>query len=262
MHLSGCATVSSVLSSSVQKPSFVFTKLHLRDISFETVTMDFEFLVNNPNDLGVSLNSLDYALDLDGKSVAKGTSNQGIELKARASAPVRLPLTITFKDFAENVATLFSTKPSVPYAISAGLGVATPVGPIRIPARHNGDLPLPKAPDVAVEDVRLAKMGLTGAKLEFQLSVKNRSAFSIIPKGMSYNLSLAGVDVTKGQRKIPTIDANEKQTIVLPLEVSFFSLGQAVVQAIQTKSVPYVVKGDVDLGVFKQPFHVDGEAKL
>lgn len=258
----GCAAVSRVVSASLQKPTVTFQNLHLQDFSFEEVTMDFEFLVKNPNNLGVTLSSLDYALDLDGRSVAKGLSKRGVELKAGETAPVRLPLTITFKDFVDNIGTFFSSKSEVPYAIAAGFGVVTPVGEVRVPINHDGNLPLPKVPDIKIADVRLAKMALTGAKIEFQVSVKNRSGFPIIPKGLNYDLSLAGVGISKGSEQLPSLGAQATETITLPLELSFLKLGTAVVNAVRTKKLPYAVKGDLDLGVFQQPFHLAGTAAL
>ena len=260
--ISGCATVRHVLNTAFQTPSATFTHLHLRDVSFEKVTLDFEFLVSNPNDLGVKLSQLDYALDLDGKSLAKGTSNQALELKPQGSSPVRLPLTITFVDFVDNLATFFSERPSVPYAISTGFVVATPLGNVRIPLQQEGEVPLPKVPDVKVDKIKLERINFAGARVAFSFDVRNRSSFPIIPKGFNYSVNLVGLDITQGREDLPELRADASQKVVVPLELSFLRLGVAVVEAVRTKKLPYVVSGNVDLGPFKQPFQLKGTAQL
>lgn len=260
--VSSCATVNQVLRSNFKEPKVDFRKLHLRDVSFEDVTMDFEFLVTNPNDVSVKLNSLDYALDIEGKSLAKGQTEQALRLKANGSAPVRLPLTVTFTDFVDNLATFFSSKETVPYAIAAGFGLDTPIGDIRLPVNNRGTVPLPKIPEVEVQDVKLSDVGLTGAKVAFHLGVKNKGQFPVKPKGLLYNVALAGTSISSGQETLPTLNANQTQNVVIPLQVNFVKLGTAVVSAIRKKSLPYEVKGDIDLGLFKQPFRLNGRAKL
>ena len=260
--LIGCATVSKMLEGTFEEPQVEFQKLHLRDLSFEDLTMDFEFLVTNPNKVGIKLASLDYALEMDGKSLAKGESNQALALKAQGSAPVRLPLTITFKDFADNLATLFSSRESVPYAIQAGFALDTPVGPLRIPASNKGTVPLPKLPDVKIDGVRLANMGVTGAKVEFAFNVTNRGQFPINPRGLLYNVSIAGASISSGQESLPSMAAQKTERVVIPLNVNFLKLGSAAVSAIRSKSLPYEVKGSLDLGVLAQPFDISGTAKL
>lgn len=239
-----------------------FVELQLRDVSFEDVTMDFEFLVSNPNDVSLSLKGLDYKLELDGKSLVSGETEQDLRLEAKGSAPVRLPLTITFTDFVDNLATFFSSRTSVPYLIDAGFGLSTPIGALRVPVRREGEMPLPKPPEIQAGEVRLAEMSLVGAKVEFVLDVRNRGAFPLSPEGLSYNIALAGVSVTSGKEALPPLEANGTQRITLPVEVSFLRLGAAVVQAIRQKSLPYTLEGNLDLGLFNQPFKLNGTAQL
>ncbi len=259
---SGCATVGNALKGAFKRPEVDFRTLHLRDLSFESVTLDFEFLVKNPNSVGVSLAALDYALDLDGKSLARGESAQAIRLKARGEAPVRLPLTVTFRDLADNLAMLFSDKNEVPYALAAGFALDTPVGPIRIPVSNRGQVPLPKVPEVQVANVRLANLSLAGARVEFEFDVRNKSTFPIAPRGFAYDLSLAGTSVSAGTQPLPPLAANATGKVTLPVQLDFLRLGTAAVQAVRSRTLPYSVKGQVDLGVFRQPFDVSGTARL
>lgn len=258
----GCATVNQVLRSAFQEPNVTFKSMQLRDLSFEKVTMDFEFMVENPNDLELSLASLAYDLRLEDKQLASGTSKQALSLPARGTAPVQLPLTITFTDFVDNLAVLFSSKESVPYRIDANFGFDTMIGEVKLPLRQAGDLPLPKPPEVNVASARVANVSLLGARMEVALDVANVSQFPIRPEGFQYAVKVAGVQVSQGQESLPVLSAGASQRIVLPLELSFTSVGAAVVEAIRSKRIDYEVIGAVNLGLFNQPFDLKGTANL
>lgn len=260
--LPGCATVNKVLNSAFQNPKVSFRQMNVRNVSFQDITMDFEFMVENPNDLSLSLASLAYDLRLEDKKLASGTTKQGVSLPARGSAPVQLPLTITFTDFVDNLALFFSSKQEVPYSIDTSFGFDTMVGEVKLPLRQSGQVPLPKPPEVQVADARFANVSLLGARMEVALDVANRSTFPVRPEGFAYSISVAGVPVSRGQENLPVLTAGARQRIVLPIELSFASLGAAVVEAIRSKRVDYAVQGSVNLGLFQQPFNLSGTANL
>lgn len=260
--VTGCASVPKDIRDAVKLPEARFVQLHLRDVSFEKVTLDFEFSIANPYNLGLTLNGLDYDLDLEGKDFVAGKTNQSLRLEPLKSAPVRLPLTVKFTDFVDNFDSFFSSRETVAYALNAGFGLETPIGPVRVPLNQAGDVPLPKIPDVEMQNVRLRNVGLTGAEVEFSLNVRNRGQFPVQPRGFSYGVKLAGVSVSSRQQALPVLPANTAQPVTIPLRVDFLRLGAAVVEAIRSRSLPYEFKGDLDLGLFKHPFELRGTAKL
>ncbi|MEO1229983.1 MAG: LEA type 2 family protein [Myxococcota bacterium] len=260
--LSGCATVGKILDGTFQKPTAEFRQMKLRDINFEKVTMDFEFLVTNPNSVSVDLASLAYDLRFENKQLASGNTAKPLKLEARGTAPVELPLTVTFKDFVDNLGLLFSSKEVVPYAVDLNFGFNTFAGEVKIPVHQEGEVPLPKVPEVSVADVRMSNVSLTGARIEVALDVANKGQFPIQPRGLQYNLAVAGTSVASAQQSLPVLAAGAKQQLVLPVDLSFLKLGSAVVNAVRSKSLPWSMQGNIDLGLFQQPFSVGGTAKL
>lgn len=262
LPLAGCKSFGDLLAAGVKKPTAEFVQLHLRDLSLESITLDFELKVNNPNSLGATLEKLDYRLQVDGQRLMSGTSADKLSVPAKGSAPVRLPLTLTYAELADAVKLLLSDAETVPYQLGLGLTVRTPVGPVELPLDHEGTVPLPKLPEVSVADVRLAKLGFSGARVEVAVNVKNRGKFPIRPKGFRYALALAGVDVSAGQQVLPTIGEHGQKQVVLPIDLEFLRLGAAVVEAVRTKRLPYRLEGELDLGLLAQPFELSGEADL
>lgn len=258
----GCKTLDGLFRKSVKEPQVRFVQLHLRDLSLESVTMDFEMEIDNPNPVGVTLERLDYDLAIDGKRFVSGESDRKLRVAAQGSEPVRLPLTLTFAELAEGVALLLSDRDTVPYRLGVGFGVMTPVGEVRIPIRNEGDVPLPKLPEVSFGDIRLAQMSLRGARLEISMNVRNRGSFPIRPEGLRYDLALAGVSVSSGDQRLPEIGAEAAQRVVVPVQLDFLRVGVAAVEAVRSKRLPYRLEGALDLGFFEQPFTLSGVAPL
>lgn len=260
--VAGCKSMGEMLEKTIEKPTAEFQSMKLRSIDFEKVDLDFTFLVKNPNAVGINLSSFSYDLQFEEKHLAKGDTQEPIELKANGSAPVKLPLTVTFSDFADNIALLFSSKEEVPYTIDMNFGFDTFAGKMEVPLSQKGQVPLPKLPEVSVADVKLSDVGFTGASLEVGLDVLNKSQFPLKPKGLDYDLAVAGVSVSKAQQSLPDVAAGAKQRVVLPVKLNFLKLGSAAVNAVKSKKIPWAVKGNVDLGLFKQPFDLSGVSEL
>lgn len=259
--LSGCATLQQALVAK-EKPKLSYKTVRMRDLSFESITLDFDFEVKNPYDVAISLASLDYQLDVDQKTLLQGQTNKELKVEAKGSSIVTLPYKIEFVKVSEAVAALFSSRKEIPYDLAVTFGLKTPIGVVPIPVKTSGNVPLPKLPDVSVGKVKLGKMSLLGAQILFDLNVKNNSAFPMAVKGSQLGVKLAGVDVSNSQLDIPDVPAEQSQTVQVPVKVSFIKLGSAAVKAIKNKKVDYNLDGDLNLGIVKKDFSLSGTADL
>lgn len=261
LSLSGCATLQQALAVQ-EKPKLKYQTVRMRDLSFESITLDFDFVVENPYDVAISLASLDYQLDVDQKPLLQGQTNKELNVEPKGSSVITLPYKIEFVKVTEAVAALFSSRKEIPYALAVTFGLKTPIGVLPIPVKTAGNVPLPKLPDVSVGKVKLGKMSLLGAKILFDLNVKNNSAFPMAVKGSQLGVKLAGVDVSNSQLDIPDVPAEQSQTVQVPVDISFLKLGSAAVKAIKNKKVDYNLDGDLNLGIVKKDFSLAGTADL
>ncbi|MEO1170903.1 MAG: LEA type 2 family protein [Myxococcota bacterium] len=257
-----CATLSELTKGAFKKPTLTYKDVELRDLSLGGVTMDFVFELNNPNGVGIKLASLDYQLDFEGKKFVAGETEQAIEVAANGSSEVRLPLSVEFEKLAESVMALLSAKEQIAYRLATGFGVNTPIGLVRIPAETDGDLPLPKLPKIRMGKVEMDDIGFTGTTVRFSVEVQNRSSFPIGIKGLNYSLSLGEVDVSEGETAASSVEASETTTLEIPVRLEFLKLGASVVNIIRSKKIPYDFRGELNLGLFAQPFELTGTAEL
>lgn len=256
--LPSCATVGQL----VEKPKLDYRDMRITALSFEGATLEFDFLVTNPNPLPVQLASIDYKLAVDGKQLFAGDQKQGIRIAARGDSPITVPVSVRFSEMTDSLAALFSSRTTVPYALQVGVGVDTPAGALRIPAQHEGDLPLPKVPKARVAGVHLKDMSLAGAEVRFDVEVENRGSFPLQIQGLAYALRVAGIDVGGGEAAIPKLAAGQVATTSIPIRLRFAEMGIAAVKAIRDERLPYDFRGQLDLGAFKHDFTSSGEADL
>ena len=259
--LGNCALLRS-LTGTFEKPKLRYKTVHLRDWTFSSVTLDFEFELENPNSVGITLAKVGYELELDGKPFVKGETTDKVELKAKGTSPLMVPVTVDFPKLGRALHVLLSSRDKLPYRLKLAVGVETPIGVITLPKEIQGELPLPKLPEIRVAAIQLNSLGLTGAELELRLRVTNRASFAMTQAGLRYDLALAGHSVSQGKVALDPIEPGQTAEVAVPVSLSFLHLAASLVQAVRTKTLPYRLVGVLEAGPFKQPFRLEGTARL
>ena len=87
--LGGCAFLAEKFG---QKPEVTLQKVYLKDAQFLSATMVFVVHVKNPNKIGLTLEQLDYEVQLGGRSFSKSVIYPKIEVPAGGEADVEIPM--------------------------------------------------------------------------------------------------------------------------------------------------------------------------
>jgi LEA14-like dessication related protein len=120
-------------------------------------------------------------------------------------------------------------------------------------------------PTVALRNVTVDRIGLTGGSLRVALLVRNPNFYSLSSAGMRYQL-LVGDSVTIASGVDSThrrIGANDSAVVELPVQVSWDGLSAAGRAIAATGLVPYQVIGnitlDTPLGTHEVPVNQRGQ---
>lgn len=135
----GCASLD------VRKPTASVTGMSLRDVTAQGFTMDFAVAVHNPNAVSLPLAGAEYALGVGGSQLLDGKAAPEGSVPAHGSAPVKLPVTVTFEHLLSAEQAIRDTGGDVPYDLSGALTFDTGnprTGTLRVPVRYAGTLPL------------------------------------------------------------------------------------------------------------------------
>ena len=172
--------------------------------------------MDNPNTFGLSLAKVDYAFFVEGKQVVAGAPRKGIELKARDSSELVFPANVKFADIVPAVET-FLTKDAATFKVQGSVGIDTPIGVISFPLEKEGTFEMPKIPNVQFESPRITNVSLTGATVEFPLTITNRNSFPLPIAGIAGDLKVAGASVgTLSTGDLGMLDGRGTRQVTLP----------------------------------------------
>ncbi len=258
LHYS-CATIQQL----VQKPTVTFEGISLKDMSLFEGTLLFNFKVTNPNPIGTKIRNIAYDLKINDKEFLEGTFEKGIKIAANGSNTVGLPITIEYLNLFQSV-TEFIQSDRVAYDLSGIIGV----GPFDIPYQTEGELDIPKLPELSLKKIEVSDFSLTGASVLFQLELRNDNSFVINPSGLDFSIKLGGIEFSEGtSSNVSPVGEGDKTTLEIPVNISFLKLGRSAYQLLTTSSSGYELAGEMKFNVPKIgersfPFQKTGKVPL
>ena len=215
--VSGCSS----LQKYVRQPEVRFQDLRIVSASLLQSEVAFEFQVNNPNPVGLPVRGLRYQLDIDGQKFLSGTAHEGLEVPARGSGVLRLPVTLEHARIVPGLGALAKQK-QIAWALHGEIDF----GLVRVPVRATGQFRLPRLPRVSINTLSLRNIDLRGVTLRLSLKVDNPNGFALPLQGLEYRALIGGTPLVDG-RSAGGLDlgANASRTLVLDNRVEFRQLG-------------------------------------
>jgi LEA14-like dessication related protein len=132
----GCAAL-------VKEPAVAVKDLRLVALDGGAARMELDLSVKNRNPYGVKLLGYSYDLKVMKLPLAKGGAREEVEFPAHTETDLRIPIAISFGDLLE----ILKRRPNpdaVPYQLSAGLDLKTPIGELTVPVNRDGSYAIPK----------------------------------------------------------------------------------------------------------------------
>lgn len=250
-----CAVLSQLLKGAFQQPGFGFKRLGLDNVDLGGLTLDTVWQLDNPNPVGISLADVDYALFVEDKQVVAGAPPLGLTVAPKGSTELHFPAGIKFQELAQ-VVEVFLTKDTATYRAEGHLGVKTPVGVLRLPLGTSGNFEVPKLPQLAFGNPRVTNLSLSGATIEFPLTVTNRNGFPLPVGNVTGALNIAGSNVgSLSTGNLGDLTAKGTRQVTLPLSISFMSAAGAVVNAVRGGNAAVRLDANVQSGQMTLPLN-------
>ncbi len=235
LFLTGCAKIPSLGELSDYLPKVTFKKLDVKDVDFKGAKSTFVLNIDNPHPVGLEIPAVNWDLDLGGADFLNGVKDTPISLKAQGVAPVRVPVDVKWKNIFDVVQGA-KGKDNVPYIFGGDVKVNTPVGPLKVPFKHEGDLPVLHLPKVSLKALRVSKLDIlrNTATLELDIGLASDQGSAIGVDGFNYDVKLSGTKVADGVAAISGVDGST--TATLPMNLKLLELGSTIVNAITKKT--------------------------
>lgn len=261
----GCQEVRQLLKN--QEPKMKFEGLKLRDVSLVGMSLDFHFMLNNPNPIGVTFTRISYQLDFNNAKLFSGVKDRGLRIEANGTSRLVMPFSIEYVKFVKSVLGFFQASESVPYKLQLGLGFTVPVlGEINIPFTTQGNVPIPRIPKIRV--VGATPPQFTGSLLDpgvtfgFQVAMKNDNSFPLNIRGFDYAFRISNNPIVSGATQVQAVGPNGEQIVNIPVTIKALQVGMAVFNVIRSRQFDYDLGGSLDLGLFKLPINLRGNLKI
>lgn len=246
--LNGCAPLELRQALEGQKPTMELQQARLTGLNFDHLNMAFDLQIDNPNPVAISLAGLDYQLKLAGKPFLRGDQPRRLRINANASSHITLPLDIAFASLYQEIRQL-KGKDTVPYTMALGLKIDVPLlGQMRYPLKVAGTLPLPRAPQITLHDLRLQQLSFNSAALQLTLEVRNPNTFALALQRLNYRFDVNGKRWVHGiQDGLGKLPQNDKGLITLPIHLNFMEVGTAIYHSLRTgKELKYHLEGSLE----------------
>lgn len=268
--LTGCSTLRDF--TDVREPSVQFSKVSIHSISFDDVTLLFDFNVTNPNRFGVSAEQYSYEFFINERTFITGLQEEPLTIGREETAMISVPVSMRFSEVAETFGSVLR-QDSLSYQLATRVQFDIPVlGSREVPVETSGRFPVPKIPRIVFGEFNVKEFSFSGAEVEVSFHVNNPNPFGISLDRAAYVLNVNGkewLDSTL-EEKIE-VRGSERKTVTIPLRLSTEQLGSAMLAIMSgNQAFHYELKGEAeisaDLEGFDQneilPFDLKGSYQL
>ncbi len=109
----------------VHVPRVKVASVRLEGLTLQGASLVLGLELGNPNGFGLSLSSLDYRFSVSGQRWATGTSRRAVQIGARQSGRVDIPVNLDFASIGRSVRDTLQGRAPLAYSLSAKLAVGT-----------------------------------------------------------------------------------------------------------------------------------------
>jgi LEA14-like dessication related protein len=136
LGLGGCSVLGSLANKAgFSNPTVEVTGVQLQELSFSGLVLGIYFQANNPNPIGLTVETLTYEVFLDGNRMGSGENHRPISLPARGASSFSVTYSLsTMEGLTAGLMALRGGKHEV--EIKAELGISTPVGVLPFSVGH------------------------------------------------------------------------------------------------------------------------------
>lgn len=248
------------------KPQVGVDRVEIKKIDFTGVDLIVHVKINNPNSVGATLNHIDYAFDVEGDRLLKGTKEDKTQIKSNDLSIIPLPVSVSYAGLKSGIAGVL-TKKSLPYVLSGKVVLDTPIGDLSFDIGDKGDIPIPDRPRFDVEKIALGEFSVTSATLMVHIKVSNNHDVELDIEKFRYEFSLQDNLISAADVSVQrSVTQDKSMAVALPITVKLLGLKKSVVDMIRSGQLKYAMKFDLNLktrfGPVTIPYERDGLTAL
>ncbi|HBC56822.1 MAG TPA: hypothetical protein DCZ03_06625 [Gammaproteobacteria bacterium] len=144
--LSGCSQAVNMMvrSGVVERPEVKVLDAQVIGAGLDGLKMEFKLDIYNPNPIAIDLDGMSYEFEVNDELIVSGTHVDPVQIPAKASSQVVLPMTVNIKQLF-NTVSAFNLGQETNYRLNARMQMRLPVvGATTVPVVHKGQFEIPR----------------------------------------------------------------------------------------------------------------------
>ena len=217
-------------------PELKMGQMQVTNLTAEKADMKMNMLIDNKAPVGFSIDSLFYTVSIAGQEVARTTYPDSLRLEARDSTTVELPLTLYHDKLADVLKGLEKQgRDSATYTVNATIFTDMALIPKdKLNIKLEKRLPLIRIPEIHVTDIKMKDVGLRGATMVVETSIKNENGFPIRFSDMNYRVQVDNNGWMEGSKPgTVNIPAKGATTMTIPMDIKLKEMGKNALDLIR-----------------------------
>lgn len=245
--ISSCAALRDL--ADFRQPTANFDKMSIQNISFDGVTLLFDFDINNPNRFGINADQYSYEFFVNDNSFLSGIQTENLRVSRESTSTIQVPVSLNFSEI-YNTFSSVAQRDSISYRIATEVQFDIPgIGLRRVPVSTAGVLPVPRMPRIEFGGYNVKNLSLSGAELDIHLRVTNPNRFGISMANAAYALNVNGrewLDTRLGETI--RLSGTESDQITIPIRLNASQMGSVLLEMMAgNTSFNYNLTGSADI---------------
>jgi LEA14-like dessication related protein len=247
--LAGCAANKGTIRGLFRQPEVAVDRISLAGFDLEKASVILDLAVLNPNPVSVRLREIGYRLSVNSsdREIVSATNRTPVEIAAGGTSLVPFPLVLRYAE----ITNLDWTATNLPYVFEGTAVADTLVGPVSLPFRKEGAVPIPRLPVVRLEKLEALNFSPLQLKAAFEVTVSlsNRNPFPLAVKNLDYSLSLDANVLSKGRTSDQSIALSPKSTgrVFILVDVDLSRLRDVASAVIRGTAVKFGFSGSYNM---------------
>jgi LEA14-like dessication related protein len=170
-------------------PELKIASIQILDLDSEKAVANMQMQLDNPL-IGIHVDSLYYTMYIEGKEVIRSTYPAPFDLPSDSNAVLSLPITIYYDKLIPLLETLEKKGiDSVTYKVTT-VAYTNYLLKKKMVIETERYLPLIKIPKIAIENIRVHKLGVSNTAVSISIALYNPNVFAFGFKDMNYKVRI------------------------------------------------------------------------
>jgi LEA14-like dessication related protein len=107
----------------VKAPTVSASRITVKNLSFTKADLELELNIANPNAFGVTLNNLNYNVDINGLESISGTTTEAVKISEKGNGSIKIPVSFNLIELGRTAYQLLNSDKELDYSLNGSTNI-------------------------------------------------------------------------------------------------------------------------------------------